>query len=286
MRLTQDYFDARRAAIKWLKSNKPFIQGVQILQKSGYKPVLVNKLLRRGENPSNRQKLEYEIRIMIKMWNKPDDPIYEDADIEEGSETVSHEKAKSILDEAEDLNKAEDDEQLYPKVVQKVIYNFSECYKQRDILQKELAELGENNTDDVIAQRKEKVELIKSLSDKIDKLDALYDAYKENGTIPTEEQLNEALTVKPVDKPEEKEASDKEPDLTDMTIEELKKLLKNEQTKMTRAKNQLLYQQNTVPEDKKENPMPDCPEKVKYTRKVEKLTVWIEKIKYRIAEIG
>ena len=289
MKLTQDYFDARRAAIRWLKSTKPYLQGVQILQKSGYKPFLVNKLLRRVENAAARQKLEYEMRIMIQMWNKPDDPIYEDEDVDEGAPAVGSEKVDSILREAEELAQAESDEQTFPPVVQKLIFSFSEMYKKRSILQRELGELGETNSDKVVAERKRKVDKIKDLSVVIAQLDTLYDNFKKNGVVPSNREVAAAMIARTQQATTENPAKNKEADTVDlasMSVEDLKKLLKNEQTKLIRARNQLLYGQDTVPDDKVENPMPDSPKKVKYTRKVEKLTATVERIKYRLAELA
>lgn len=289
MKLTKDYFDARRAAIRWLKGTKPYLQGVQILQQSGYKPFLVNKLLRRPENTAARQKLEYEMRIMIQMWNKPDDPIYEDEDVDEGAPAVGGEQMDSILREAEELAQAESDEQTFPPVVQKLIYSFSDVYKQRSILQHELGELGETNSDEVLAARKVKVDKIKDLSVVITQLDVLYDNFKKNGVVPTDKDVVGAMHVnsgQAVVKAPSENKEDDVLDLASMSVDELKKLLKNEQTKLTRARNQLLYGQDTVPDGKVENPMPDSPKKVKYTRKVEKLTATVERIKYRLAELA
>ena len=177
----------------------------------------------------------------------------------------------------------------FPPVVQKLIYSFSDVYKQRSILQHELGELGETNSDEVLAARKVKVDKIKDLSVVITQLDALYDNFKKNGVVPTDKDVVGAMHVnsgQAVVKAPSENKEDDVLDLASMSVDELKKLLKNEQTKLTRARNQLLYGQDTVPDGKVENPMPDSPKKVKYTRKVEKLTATVERIKYRLAELA
>ena len=81
-KITQSYIEARRDGIKWLNSNKrDYSTGVNILTRSGYKGFVAARLARQGEKPHTREKLEYEIRQMIKVWYHPDDPRFEDVDL-------------------------------------------------------------------------------------------------------------------------------------------------------------------------------------------------------------
>ena len=80
-KITQNYIEARRDGIKWLNSQKrDYSTGVNILTRSGYKGFVAARLARQGEKPHTREKLEYEIRQMIKVWYHPDDPRFEDVD--------------------------------------------------------------------------------------------------------------------------------------------------------------------------------------------------------------
>lgn len=81
----KDYTELYRGAqdgIKWLNSQKrDYSTGVNILTRSGYKGFVAARLARQGEKPHTREKLEYEIRQMIKVWYHPDDPRFEDVDL-------------------------------------------------------------------------------------------------------------------------------------------------------------------------------------------------------------
>ena len=81
-KITDSYIEARRDGIKWLNSQKrDYSTGVNILTRSGYKGFVAARLARQGEKPHTREKLEYEIRQMIKVWYHPDDPRFEDVDL-------------------------------------------------------------------------------------------------------------------------------------------------------------------------------------------------------------
>ena len=105
-KITQNYIEARRDGIKWLNSQKrDYSIGVNILTRSGYKGFVAARLARQGEKPHTREKLEYEIRQMIKVWYHPDDPRFEDVDLADDampgndgrSETVPEETAAAIV---------------------------------------------------------------------------------------------------------------------------------------------------------------------------------------------
>lgn len=109
-KITQNYIEARRDGIKWLNSQKrDYSTGVNILTRSGYKGFVAARLARQGEKPHTREKLEYEIRQMIKVWYHPDDPRFEDVDLADDampgndgrSETVPEETAAAIVAVAE-----------------------------------------------------------------------------------------------------------------------------------------------------------------------------------------
>lgn len=59
---------------------------------------------------------------------------------------------------------------------------------------------------------------------------------------------------------------------------------KNESIKIVKARNMLLYQ--TEKKQKKENPMPEGPKRIKYEKKIEKLLKLISQIDLKIANLG
>ena len=140
--ISKSYIEARGEAINWLNSSKrDFNTGVNILAKSGYKPIIASKLAKQGEKSHTREKLEYEIRQMIKVWYNPNDPRFENVDIDDDAqhgddgipEAVPSADELNILTAAEDEAKKEGDEQHYPPVIAKIMYEFKDCYNTVDI---------------------------------------------------------------------------------------------------------------------------------------------------------
>ena len=98
-KITQNYIEARRDGIKWLNSQKrDYSTGVNILTRSGYKGFVAARLARQGEKPHTREKLEYEIRQMIKVWYHPDDPRFEDVDLADDATTNVHSSTGCLPD--------------------------------------------------------------------------------------------------------------------------------------------------------------------------------------------
>lgn len=294
MEINQSYIEARREAIAWLNSAKrDFRLGVNILQKSGYKPIAVGKMAKTGERPHTRQKLEYEMRQMIKVWFNPNDPRFADVDLDDdarpgedgGSEAVPETVAQSIVSEASaDLQREEDEQPAYPPQIAKVIHTFADRYKQRSILHRRLLELGESNTVEVMKQRKDLAARIGALSDSMKLLAAIRANY-ENRVEITDEELDAALAEPVVAEERPKDEEEDDTDISALSVEELKKAKANAKSKITKAQNMLLYSSEAKPKDGAENPLPDCPKRVKYEKKIEQQKALVEKIEYRLAEL-
>lgn len=294
MEINQSYIEARREAVAWLNSAKrDFRLGVNILQKSGYKPIAVGKMAKTGERPHTRQKLEYEMRQMIKVWFNLNDPRFADVDLDDdarpgedgGSEAVPETVAQSIVAEASaDLQREEDEQPAYPPQIAKVIHTFADRYKQRSILHRRLLELGETNTAEVMKQRKNLAARIGALSDSMKLLAAIRANY-ENGVETTDEELDAALAEPVVAEERPKDEEEDDTDISALSVEELKKAKANAKSKITKAQNMLLYSSEAKPKDGAENPLPDCPKRVKYEKKIEQQKALVEKIEYRLAEL-
>lgn len=289
MILTEEYYRVRRDAIAWLNGKRDFETGVNLLIASGYKPIVAAKIKRWGDRPHSREKLVYEIRQMIQVWGAPDDPKHEDVDFEEeetagADETVTESETHALLAEADEEKQKEEDENQHPLIIRKIIYEFSDCYKSRSVLHRQLGELPEDNAESTVQKRKVIVQSIAALSARMKVLHGLRKRYEESGALPTEEEWIEGYH----DTEGEQIAgddSDKSLVLPD-NLDELKKLRKNEATKLTRARNMLLYQSETKPKPLLENPLPDCPKRVKLERKVTSLEEWIKQIDYKIARLS
>lgn len=292
-KITESYIEARREGIKWLNSQKrDYVTGVNILSRSGYKGFVAARLARQGEKPHTREKLEYEIRQMIKVWYHPDDPRFQDVDLSDDAtpgndgraETVSEETAAAIVTIAEkELAREADEQPAYPPVIAKIIYDFRECYNERSRQHRLLSELGETNTAAVCAQRKDISARIGYLSERMTLLAAIKRQYEEKNVLPSDQELDELYKkTGPTENPEPEED---ETDISTLGIEELKKAKSNAKSKITKAKNMLLYSSESKPKDGKENPLPDCPKRVKYEKKVADQEALVEKIDYRLAEL-
>lgn len=289
MKLTEEYYKVRRNTIAWLNSKRDFETGVNLLIASGYKPIVAAKIKRWGDIPHSRQKLIYEIRQMIQVWAAPNDPKHEDVDFEDemtagADESVAESDAHALLAEADEEKHKEDDENQLPIMIRNIIYEFSNCYKSRSVLHKQLGELPEDNTGGTIQKRKVIVQSIAALSARMKVLHGLRKRYDESGMLPTQEEL-EGYYDAEEDKNKETEPGEPAQLLPD-NPDELKKLRKNEATKLTRARNMLLYQTETKPKPPVENPMPDCPKRVKLEKKVSYLEDLIGKIDYKIAQLS
>ena len=292
-KITQNYIEARRDGIKWLNSQKrDYSTGVNILTRSGYKGFVAARLARQGEKPHTREKLEYEIRQMIKVWYHPDDPRFEDVDLADDampgndgrSETVPEETAAIVAVAERELAREADEQPAYPPVMAKIIYDFRECYNERSLQHRMLAGLGETNTQAVCTQRKDIVARIAFLSNRMTLLAAIKRQFEQDRELPTEEQLDELY--KKTDTPEENpEKEEDETDISSLSVEELKKAKSNAKSKITKARNMLLYSSESKPKDGKENPLPDCPKRVKYEKKVAVQEALVERIEYRLAEL-
>lgn len=288
MQITEIYYKSRHEAIEWLNSkNRNFAQGVRILMNSGYKPLVASKIAKWGDISHSREKLIYEIRQMIQVWANPNDPAFEDADFEEHDpvgvdETVDEVSATFILSEADVEKQKEGDENQLPAVIRKIIYEFSDSYKSRSLLHKEMSDLPEDNSPDTVSKRKVVIDSISALSARMKVLYDFRKQYEENGIIPAEEDLN--ADYHDPDAAEKKDDSlPVEEIVLPESADELKKRRKSEATKLVRARNMLLYQQEAKPKPLVENPLPDCPKRVKFQKKVERLELLIKRIDYLIA---
>lgn len=281
MILTEEYFEARSEAMKWL-AQKPdkrnFAAGLRILVKSGYKPNVQKLLQKKGELPWTMEKLTSCLRDVVQVYYNPDDPRFDD--VPDADMLNDKTGEKPAVDEQDGIAKlaASPGFQSMPEVMQILIRNFADAYKQRAKLTRQRYELGESNDEDVVNKRKALGESIDKLTDYMDVLASMRQAYESDGVLPDLEKLNKT----DVQGSGSEDAPDDSVDYKAMTTEKLKTRKKSLTNQITRKENMLLYQSDTKQEE--ENPLPDSPKRIKLLKQIENLKAEKSKVEYELAE--
>ena len=248
MKLTDSYFEARREAIKWLNvapAKRNYTQGVLILQKSGYKPQVAALLVRQGEKGWTREKLMYCMREMLQVYYTPDDPRFNDEDVDVLNEQAGESNIREHQVDVSDVEQQGPSYKKWPAPIQRLMRAYVMAFRQREKANRERAALPDTNA----------AEEIRAI---------LEDNANDN--------VNDNLNV----------SDDADEDLTQLDTETLRIRRKSLVTGRTRKENMLKYQ--TSSRQRRENPMPDCPKRVKLERQIEKLTERISKYDYELAK--
>ena len=290
--MTNDFIKHRQAAIDWLNGKRDFDAGINVLEKSKFKPGVVARLKRDGVNGREaKARLVHIMRSLVQAWAMPDDQLNDNTDPATG---VDADEQPTIVTDSSDayINMAVEklmvDPEAYPKRIAAVIREYADAYKKRDILHKQLADLPEDNDEATVAKRKELSDEIKTKTELMERMYPLYEKFQSLNEDISEEDIqsleNPTDDTQSID---EKDSSVIEPgvgNLDGRTKDELQKIRKSVATKIGRAKNMLEYQQETKAETP--NPMPESPKKVKYETKIANLTKELEQIDYAIAKLG
>lgn len=270
--MNQNYLTCREKAIKWVDDQKrPFKQGLAILQESGYKPVAVANVAKRGEqNNFANDKLAALMYEFIRLWSKPEMAVRD----EEPEPEQTPEPEQRTKDEIKTLC----DKQGYPNTVRRAIHEFYGLMEERRKLHAKASAI-EGNEPAQAAERKELFDHIEAISIRMDFLWAVKTKFEQDKIIPGEDIFE--------GKKEDKDADCENDDATipeDATVDELKKLKKNTNIKLIRARNMLDFQQVTKADTP--NPMPEGPRRAKYEKKVETFAAFMEKVDYKIVELS
>ena len=282
--MTNDFIKHRQAAIDWLNGKRDFDAGINVLEKSKFKPGVVARLKRDGVNGREaKARLVHIMRSLVQAWAMPDDQLNDNTDPATG---VDADEQPTIVTDSSDayINMAVEklmvDPEAYPKRIAAVIREYADAYKKRDILHKQLADLPEDNDEATVAKRKELSDEIKAKTELMERMYPLYEKFQSLNEDISEEDIqsleNPTDDTQSID---EKDSSVIEPgvgNLDGRTKDELQKIRKSIATKIGRAKNMLEYQQETKAETP--NPMPESPKKVKYETKIANLTKELEQI--------
>lgn len=270
--MNQNYLSCRAKAIEWIDDKKrPFKKGLSILQESGYKPVAVANVAKRGEgNAFANAKLAALMYEFIRLWSKPEMATNDEKPEPENKpepEPKSEEEVKALCDK-----------QGYPDIIRRVIHEFYALMEERRQLHTKAAAI-EGNEPAQVAERKDLFDTVESISLRMDFLWTVKTKFEQNNEVPNED----IFEVKKADIPADNDDDD-DTIPENATVDDLKKLKKNINTKLIRARNMLDYQQVTKADTS--NPMPEGPKRAKYEKKVETLTAFIEKIGYKIVELS
>lgn len=283
MILTEEYFEARSEAMKWLglkQDKRNFAAGLKILVKSGYKPNVQKLLVRKGELPWTMEKLTSCLRDVVQVYYNPDDPRFDDVP----DADILNDKTgeKPTVDKQDDFARLSGsaDFQNMPEVMQTLIRNYSDAYKQRARLARQRYELGESNDEQSVEKRKTLGESIDRLTNYMDILIAMREKYEKDGVLPDMDTLNNAPSAAEVK--EEDEKQEKSVDYKSMSTDKLKTRRKSLTNQITRKENMLLYQSKTKQDE--ENPLPDSPKRVKLEKQIENLKAEKSKVEYELAE--
>ena len=290
--MTNDFIKHRQAAIDWLNGKRDFDAGINVLEKSKFKPGVVARLKRDGVNGREaKARLVHIMRSLVQAWAMPDDQLNDNTDPSTGVDaseepTIYTDSSDAYINMA--VEKLMVDPEAYPKRIAAVIREYADAYKKRDILHKQLADLPEDNDEATVAKRKELSDEIKAKTELLERMYPLYEKFQSLNEDISEEDIqsleNPTDDTQSID---EKDSSVIEPgvgNLDGRTKDELQKIRKSVATKIGRAKNMLEYQQETKAETP--NPMPESPKKVKYETKIANLTKELEQIDYAIAKLG
>ena len=290
MKLSQDYFDARTQAMKWLAlpvNKRNFAVGLQILGKSGYKPNVHAMLVRKGEQPWTVDKLTTCLRDVIQVYYNPDDPRF--AEVPDVDDLNDRDGEHQSVNDQESMAKSADTASFkqMPEVMQLVIKAYADAYKQRAKLARQRTEIGEANDDESVERRKNIGIQMDQLTSYMDALAPLKEAYDHEGTVPDRATFDSIKNYSMVTKCVA--AVDQRPKVTVGKVDyhlmytvQLRTRRKSLTNQITRKENQLLYQSNS--KQAVENPMPDSPKRVKLLKQIENLKAERSKVEYELAE--
>lgn len=281
----KNYLKNRNRAMDWMKSEKhDFAQGIAILKDAGFKPGVVGVLERHGSGRNQSdERLMYHMRDFIRCF--ANSKAKEDTDIIIGVvEGKELQPDSSVNDNIPSMLSDGVREKLeagtYPGIIAEIISSYREAFVEREKLVRQLAELPENNDEEIIEKRRKISDEMKELSDIMDKIYPQYEAYITCGNIPnegtSEENNNKSSHQDPESSVSSTGGSNEKADL--------QKQRKSIVTKISRAKNMLLYQKETKQEQ--ENPLTDPKKVAKYQAKIDSLTKELYDIDMQIAALA
>jgi len=238
---------------RWIERGAPYDEGVALFARHARNKTLLRVFP--GRSTRYADKLEYELRKLAGLSQ----PVKKLAP----SSLPAPDPHTFHMSELEDgiAPKEDEDEGETPEVIIKLRDEFTRCYNQRSILHKELRQMEAGNSARVIARRKILVDQIKSLSLRLDELWPVYEAWRNEGTIPEEE-------ITPM-----RFAQQEDPG-------ELKKKIAN--LKKTISKDKLFLQYQAVKKLPSPNPLPHGPRRHELEERIREKEAEMDELKIRL----
>jgi hypothetical protein len=221
----------------------------------------------------------YCVRELVQVYYNPDDGRFKDEDVDVLNEQAGESNIREHKVDIADVEKEGPSYKKWPEPIQHLMKVYAKTFKERALTANKRSELTDTNDGDVTAKRKELSEKMETLTSQLEGFWSLRERFDKEGLAPSEAEIKAVIEG---EQEEEKKPEKEDDDYSTMPLDELATKRKSCVTQRTRKQNLLKYQ---VPSKRKvENPMPDCPKRVKLERQIEKLTEAISKMDYELAK--
>ena len=271
--------EMRQEAIDWLNGKRDTEKGLEILEKSGYKPHVAAIFRQNRTRKDIPGKVLIEIRNYLRYFATPNSEVHKDELTED--EIAEQLNVRVLTNIEKELANEE-----YPPIIKRLLTEFHGLYQQRSLLHKGLKEVGEGNDLKSTTDRKRILFVADAISRRMDELWKSMESYKTDGTLPAEELFATSFNPDKVVIPEDdKTEGDKpKPELVLATdIDGLKKQSDNWRIKLAKAQNRLDYQGEKKAD--KPNQMPEGPKRITLLKRIDQLKAEKEIIDLALANM-
>ena len=267
--------EMRNKVVAWVNSkSKDLTTGLEILKETEYKPHVCENFISNQKRADIPKKLDCELRLYLRYYANPTSEIHKDEELED-QEVID---AKILGNIEKELQNEE-----YPPIVKRLLFEYSGSYNMRSISHNDLKAIGEGNSDEECAKRKAVLFFIDSQSMRQDAYWKAFEAYKADGTIPTEELFVADYTPEEKSDPEPEAGKKEKEFIMADDLETLKKQSDNWRIKISKADNRLNFQSDK--KEDKPNPMPEGPKRITVEKRIAQLTAEKLQIDTKIANL-
>lgn len=237
---------------KWLQSGKDYEKGVALLAKYHKNRIFV-QFFQRANPKHTLPKLEYELRKLLKgqplTITKPASP----------------KAASPFINKP--LSKNAPAKKDVPDTIRKAKDEIYDLFTQISTMHRQLYELGESNSEQVVAQRKAILDERLPLIARYEKMYLLKEKYFDTGKLDPEliRMVEEKVRNASTEKTEKADTSA----LSSLSDIELLKKQHSIKVNINKTQNRLLYQ--ALKKMDEPNPMPDCPLRTKLEGRLSEL---------------
>jgi len=234
--------------ISWLQSDKDYHEGVALLAKYHKNRIFI-QFFQRATPKRTLPKLEYELRKLLKGRPLP-----------KPTQTLA---ANTFINKPE---KTESDKNI-PDTIRKAKDEIYDLFTRISTMHRQLYELGEGNSEEVVARRKAILDERLPLIARYEKLYLLKEKYFDTGTPDPElvRMVDENVSTEPAQKAERSD----EPELSALSDLELARKQHSLKVNINKTQNRILYQ--ALKKMDKPNPMPEGPLRSKLEERLAEL---------------